>query len=306
MATVIPVTGETIQVTPPESLRGADTLIDKSVPDYTRSVWLSPQGEAFMFADFLGLPHYDDLLNERAARFISARGGVAEPYGSVLFLSNEEWDKISTFEESLQGLHAGHPGSVSQTPAWTQIPGDTYPVKEQLKALGGKWDGNAHVWIVPSDRAQEALHIVASQPKQASKGFRGRKPSTSAPAQDANGAPRLNGLAGRCHLCNTPIGAKQGTLFFVAQTPGAKKTGWLVECLPANKQGCRIRRGLDPIGTAEALSDEDIFVIPPKSNVALVEDKGIEDLFEETEKTLRDPVESLEESLFPLDEDPPF
>jgi len=307
MATVIPVTGETIQVTPPESLRGADTLIDKSVPDYTRAVWISPLGEAFVFAGWL-VP-YGDLRNARAARFIAARGGSAEPYGSALFLSREEWDKITDLEEALvatQGLTRSQPAA-SPTPSWTQIPGNTYPVKEQLKALGGKWDGDAHVWIVPSDRAQEALHIVASQPKQASKGFKSRKPRVSGPAQEPNGAPRLNGLAGRCHLCNTPIGAKLGTLFFAATAvrPGGK-TGWLVECLPANQQGCRIRRGLEPIGTSEHISDEDIFVIPPKSNVALVADEGIEDLFEEPGDTRKDPVESLVEVLDQLDEDIPF
>ena len=30
-----------------------------------------------------------------------------------------------------------------------QITGNTYPVREQLKALGGRYDGRLHVWWVP-------------------------------------------------------------------------------------------------------------------------------------------------------------
>lgn len=42
------------------------------------------------------------------------------------------------------------------------ISGNTFPVKDQLKALGGKWDAVAKVWSVPDDKADEARAIVAS------------------------------------------------------------------------------------------------------------------------------------------------
>jgi len=40
------------------------------------------------------------------------------------------------------------------------ITGNTYPVKDALKALGGKWDPNAKGWLVPDDKAAEARKLV--------------------------------------------------------------------------------------------------------------------------------------------------
>ena len=45
----------------------------------------------------------------------------------------------------------------------TLITGNTYPVKEQLKALGGKWNPGLKGWAVPTDRAEEAQDLVTSQ-----------------------------------------------------------------------------------------------------------------------------------------------
>ena len=41
-----------------------------------------------------------------------------------------------------------------------EITGNTYPVRDQLKALGGRWGGRA--WLVPADKLEEAKAIVAS------------------------------------------------------------------------------------------------------------------------------------------------
>ncbi len=48
----------------------------------------------------------------------------------------------------------------------TKIDGNTYPVREQIKALGGKWDPTAKAWSVPDDKADEARRIVANAPKE--------------------------------------------------------------------------------------------------------------------------------------------
>jgi hypothetical protein len=40
------------------------------------------------------------------------------------------------------------------------ISGNTYPVKNELKALGGKWDAARKCWIVPDDKAVEARKLV--------------------------------------------------------------------------------------------------------------------------------------------------
>ena len=47
------------------------------------------------------------------------------------------------------------------------ITGNTYPVKDQIKALGGKWDANSKSWIVPDDKAEQARALLpAVAPKQ--------------------------------------------------------------------------------------------------------------------------------------------
>jgi len=45
-------------------------------------------------------------------------------------------------------------------PGMVLITGNTYPVKDQLKVLGGRWDPNRGGWNVPSGRADEARRIV--------------------------------------------------------------------------------------------------------------------------------------------------
>lgn len=44
----------------------------------------------------------------------------------------------------------------------TTITGNTYDVREQLKALGGRWNPTAKGWDVPDDKADCARAIVAS------------------------------------------------------------------------------------------------------------------------------------------------
>lgn len=45
------------------------------------------------------------------------------------------------------------------------VTGNTYPVKDQLKALGGRWDAQAKGWRVPADKASEAQALVSGAPK---------------------------------------------------------------------------------------------------------------------------------------------
>ena len=50
--------------------------------------------------------------------------------------------------------------------ALVPIRGNTYAVREQLKALFGKWNANDKVWEVPAFHAAEARALVAAQPPQ--------------------------------------------------------------------------------------------------------------------------------------------
>jgi hypothetical protein len=42
----------------------------------------------------------------------------------------------------------------------TLITGKTFPVKEKIKSLGGKWDADVKGWRVPDDKAAEAQALV--------------------------------------------------------------------------------------------------------------------------------------------------
>lgn len=48
-----------------------------------------------------------------------------------------------------------------------QITGNTYPVKDQLKALGAKWNKDDKCWEIAPDKAEEARKIVAGAPTKA-------------------------------------------------------------------------------------------------------------------------------------------
>jgi hypothetical protein len=46
------------------------------------------------------------------------------------------------------------------------ISGNTYPVKDAIKALGGRWKADAKSWMVPDAKADEARKLVAGAPVQ--------------------------------------------------------------------------------------------------------------------------------------------
>lgn len=52
------------------------------------------------------------------------------------------------------------------------ISGNTYPVKDQLRKLGGKWDPNQKAWLVPDDKADIAREIVAKAPATEKRPFK--------------------------------------------------------------------------------------------------------------------------------------
>lgn len=43
-----------------------------------------------------------------------------------------------------------------------QISGNTYPVREQIKALGGRWDAVHSCWVVADEVADECLEMVVA------------------------------------------------------------------------------------------------------------------------------------------------
>jgi hypothetical protein len=68
--------------------------------------------------------------------------------------------------------------------AQVKIIGNTYPVKDQLKALGAKWDADGKCWTITDKKAAEAQKIVAAAP----------------PAE-----PKVPGKCNKCgRVCNPP------------------------------------------------------------------------------------------------------
>ncbi|MEI8109310.1 MAG: hypothetical protein WCI46_15965, partial [Verrucomicrobiota bacterium] len=47
------------------------------------------------------------------------------------------------------------------------IVGNTYPVKDQIKALGGKWNAASKGWLVPAENAAAAWELVGNAPAPA-------------------------------------------------------------------------------------------------------------------------------------------
>jgi hypothetical protein len=79
------------------------------------------------------------------------------------------------------------------------ITGNTYPVKEQLKALGAKWNADQKAWMVTEDKAQAAQAIVANAgPKKA---FTGTRTATAA---RSFGARRSTRYCDECGELATP------------------------------------------------------------------------------------------------------
>jgi uncharacterized Fe-S cluster-containing MiaB family protein len=44
--------------------------------------------------------------------------------------------------------------------AWPRLHGETYQVKEQLKAIGCRWNAVEQCWMCPPDQYKEARNIV--------------------------------------------------------------------------------------------------------------------------------------------------
>lgn len=57
------------------------------------------------------------------------------------------------------------------------ITGNTYPVKDALKAIGAKWDANLKAWKISHDKVAEANSIVAGAGKASPRASRGFRPS---------------------------------------------------------------------------------------------------------------------------------
>lgn len=95
---------------------------------------------------FLPNPANVFLMNARATQFNAAQGlqGLRNAArGNILYLSPEETRIYMRFKEIL-----------------VPVFGDTFPVKDRLKAMGAWWDAGARLWLVPTHLLSTAQGIV--------------------------------------------------------------------------------------------------------------------------------------------------
>lgn len=51
-------------------------------------------------------------------------------------------------------------GRAQRGPSTVLVEGDTFPVRDALRAMGGRWDRTAKAWRIPADRAADARALV--------------------------------------------------------------------------------------------------------------------------------------------------
>jgi hypothetical protein len=97
----------------------------------------------------------------------------------------------------------------------TAITGNTYPVKDQIKALGGRWNPDEKAWMVPDAKADEARNLVAN-------------PSTST-ASKSSSSYRPH----KCVVCSTV--SRQNSRGY--WEPKILRSGECVDCYEERKMG---------------------------------------------------------------------
>lgn len=122
--------------------------------------------KAGRFLDARGLREIPDGFCSPVPTSAALESGTAEymPYGSPVRQTAWHTERLAAM---LCGAIDGDFTAIPKPPrpkpvARISIYGETYPVREELKALGGRWDRRAGSWRVPVDRAEEARKIIAA------------------------------------------------------------------------------------------------------------------------------------------------
>lgn len=72
--------------------------------------------------------------------------------------------KVYTTNDLLNALNVPTKPTGPNVPTMVAVTGNTYPVKDELKQLGARWDNTARVWMVPQTMLARAQAIVARGP----------------------------------------------------------------------------------------------------------------------------------------------
>lgn len=281
MATLIPHSGEFTPLKRPKTLEDCWILIgessgygDGALKDGTifMSVAKStPSGEHFLFLVTRSPENpFSYPENLRAEALLQRKGIDAKVYSSMLYLSADEYvalvegvlnpvgeiplpsngtttlsiPYIPPIPQAPKDLTTATSVVVNPTfPAYIPVHGNTYPVKDKLRAIGGYWEPNKRMWFVPSDKKAEAEAIVGNAPKSAptthpNNGYAVKSKPVPGPAYELDGSPRLNKIAGKCLVCKRNLPAGSGHLVYV-DTGTKSGAGWRVRCLETDLFGCQ-------------------------------------------------------------------
>lgn len=147
MATLIPVEGELTECPDPADENAIRITLGFENIGRTPAA----DGSTWWYVDPTPV---DAEQNDRATRFLNARNGHSDPadwkvylYGKVLYLSIDETRKIDRVHEDM-----------------LPIRGQTYHVRDKLKALGARWDQANRVWMIVRSRLPQAEEIVRKGP----------------------------------------------------------------------------------------------------------------------------------------------
>lgn len=81
---------------------------------------------------------------------------------------------------------------------WAEIHGNTYPVRDELKGLGGRWNSERKVWEVPAAAYQRAKAIVDGARSSRSRRSSYRCRGCGGPLRDASHHRAMGGYCGYC------------------------------------------------------------------------------------------------------------
>jgi hypothetical protein len=84
--------------------------------------------------------------------------------------------------------------------ASVRIEGNTYPVKDALKALGARWDADSKAWMVPAEKADQARALVTGAPAGQS-AYRPRTCSVCRQREEADYGSKIM-RSGVCRDCS--------------------------------------------------------------------------------------------------------
>lgn len=91
----------------------------------------------------------------------------AELYGIQKLVEDYCIDLFKILKESKVAKKAAQPKTEKQDkaakdalPSMVLVSGNTYPIKDQIKAFGGKWDAESKSWWVPSENVKKVKELM--------------------------------------------------------------------------------------------------------------------------------------------------